>query len=175
MEKKDAIVSITYIISGALLQMFNGVQDGFGATLISIFGFIVFFMGLSKLKNLVDEIGQKAIGLLMIAALIGAGGAVIDLIPLMGLIASIAYLAAFIMELIGLSQLKSSRTFGPEGKSGFSILTLAMVLSIVRAVIGVIPFIGGIFASIISVAVVVLVLVGWMKVQEDMAERFVTG
>lgn len=176
MEKKDAIMAVTYIISGSLLQMFNGVQDGFGATLVSILGFIVFFMGLKKLKNLVDPAGQKAIGMLMTGAIIGGSGAIIDLFPVIGsIIASIAYLIAFIFELIGLTQFKSSRTFGPTAQNGFSILVTSMALSVLRAIVGLIPFIGGLFASIISVVVVVLILFGWMKVQEDMAERFVTG
>lgn len=175
MEKKEAIVALTYIISGALLQMFNGVEDGFASTIITIFGFIMFFTGLGNLRNLIDPAGQSAANLLRAAALVGAASAVIDLIPFIGgIIATIGYLFAFIIELIGLNQFKSSRTFGATGKSGFTLLTVAMVLAVVRAIFGFIPFFGGIIASVLSIIAVMLILMGWMKVQEDLAERFVT-
>lgn len=182
MEKKDAIVALTYIISGALMQLLNGVQDGYPATVVTITGFIVFFIGLNKLKQLVDGTGQTATGILMIGAIIGTVAALIDFIPFLGSYAYVVYFLAFLVELIGLIQFKSSRTFGPTGRSGFSVLSIAMVISILRALIGMLPlfddslvifFLGDIIISMFTVLALILVLVGWMKVQEDLAERFV--
>jgi hypothetical protein len=175
MEKKEAIVAVTYIICGALLQMFNSIEDGFAGTLITIFGFVILIVGLNRLKTIIDQTGQRAASLIIIAAIIGGIGALIDLIPFLGVFfATIAYLAAFVIQLIGLNQFKASRTFGTTGKRGFTLLIIAMVLSVLGALVGVIPVLGDYFTSILSISALILILFGWLKVQEDLAERFVS-
>lgn len=175
MENKSAIQSVTYILSGALLQLFNGVDDGWASTLVAIFGFILFYVGLGKLKSGLDAPGQQAVGLLMIAAIIGVAGAFIDLIPLMGIFASLAFVAAFVIELIGFLRLKNSGALNEAGKSGVSLLIAAMALAIVQSLFGFLPFVGGIFAAIFAIAAIVLVFLGWVKIQEDMAERSIVN
>ncbi len=122
MEKKETIKSVTFILSGALLQMFNGIGDGWASSLAALFGMIIFFMGLKKLKSGVDEKGQAAVKLLIVSAILSMVGFVIDIIPLMGILASIVLLAAFIVELIGILKLKASASIGEAGKSGVTLV-----------------------------------------------------
>ena len=48
MNKKEAIKSVTFILVGAILQFFNGIGNGWGATLTALFGIILFFIGLTQ-------------------------------------------------------------------------------------------------------------------------------
>ena len=94
MDKKETIKSVTFVLSGALLQMFNGIGGGWASSLAAIFGMILFFMGLSKLKSGIDEKGQGGVKLLIIAAILSIVGFVFDIIPMLGIVASIVLIAA---------------------------------------------------------------------------------
>ena len=124
------------------------------------------------LKNSLDENGQGAVKLLIIGSIIGIVGLVIDFIPLIGFVSSIIYIVAFVIELVGILKLKKSDSFGEIGKSGVTFLLIAMILAILQSFFGLlpIPFIG-ILTSILSIAALVLVLFGWMKVQEGLVEK----
>ncbi len=165
MEKKETIKSVTFIIAGALLQIFNGVGGGWAAPVVSIFGLILFFIGLSKLKEGLDAAGKSAVSLLIIAAVIGILGLIIDLIPLVGWVAIIIFIIAFIIELIGFIRLKTSSTIGDKGKSGAGLLIVSMVLVIIAAIFWFIPLVGGIISAILSLVALFLVFYGWLKIQ----------
>lgn len=172
MDKKESIKSVTFILSGAILQMFNGIGGGLWSTLTSIFGIILFFIGLSKLKEGLDENGKAGVKLLIIAAIIAGVGFIIDIIPLIGgMIASIVLLAAFIVQLLGYLKLKSSDTIGEVGRSGANLLFIAMIVAAFASLLGIIPFLGGIFVSISSLAGLMLIFFGWLKVQEGLIEE----
>ena len=154
------------------MQLYNGVSGGWASTVVAIFGFVLFLMGLNMLKNSLDENGQGAVKLLIIGSIIGIVGLVIDFIPLIGFVSSLIYIVAFVIELVGILKLKKSDSFGETGKSGVTFLLIAMILAIVQSFFGLlpIPFIG-ILSSILSIAALVLVLFGWMKVQEGLVEK----
>ncbi len=166
MKRNEAIQSVSFILCGALLQLFNGIGSGWASTLVAILGFILFYSGLSKLKTGLDANGQGAVRLLSIAAIIGAIASFVDLIPLMWVFAGILYIGAFALELVGFLRLRGSESIGETGKSGAMLLLVAMPLAIIQALIGLIPFVGGFFASFFAVGALVLVLMGWLRVQE---------
>ena len=171
MERKETIKAVTFILCGSLLQMFNGIGGGIWSGLTAIFGMVIFFMGLSKLKAGLDENGQSAVKLLIISAIISLVAFVIDLLPLIGgVISSIILLAAFIIELLGILKLKNCATIGETGKSGVTLLLVAMILAILSALFGVIPFLGAIVVSVFSLASLILIFFGWIKVQEGLIE-----
>lgn len=174
MEKKETIKSVTFIIVGSLLQLYNGVSGGWASTVVAIFGFVLFLMGLNMLKNSLDENGQGAVKLLVIASILGIIGLVIDFIPLIGFVSSIIYIVAFVIELVGFLKLKKSDSIGEVGKGGVTFLLIAMILAIVQAFFGLLPIpFMGILTSILSIAALALVLFGWMKVQEGLVEKMV--
>ena len=171
-ENKETIKAVTFILSGALLQMFNGIGGGWASSLTAIFGMILFLMGLSKLKSGLDEAGKGGVKLLFIAAILSVIGFVFDIIPLMGIVASIILMAAFIVELIGFLKLKASANIGEAGKSGITLLLIAMVLAVIVSIFGFVPLLGGIVGSILSLAALVLVFFGWIKIQEGLMENY---
>ena len=174
MEKKETIKSVTFIIVGSLLQLYNGVSGGWASTIVAIFGFVLFLMGLNMLKSSLDENGQGAVKLLVIASILGIIGLVIDFIPLIGFVSSIIYIVAFVIELVGFLKLKKSDSIGEIGKAGVTFLLIAMILAIVQIFLGLLPIpFMGILTLIIAIAALVLVLFGWIKVQEGLVEKMV--
>ncbi|MCD4746547.1 MAG: hypothetical protein K8R58_09620 [Bacteroidales bacterium] len=165
MEKKETIKAVTFILSGALLQIFNGIGGGWATHLISIFGLILFLIGLNKLKKGLDSAGQGAVQMLFIGVILGLVGIFFDLIPLMGWLAIVLYIVAFVFELIGFIKLKKSTTIGEIGKSGAGLLVIALILLLVACIFWFIPLIGGIFVSILSLAALFLAFYGWVKIQ----------
>ena len=169
METKETTKAVTFILSGSLLQMFNGVSGGFWSGITALIGVAIFFIGLSSLKKGIDEQGKSAISLLIIAAIVSGIGYLLGLIPLVGIVGSIFLLAAFIVELIGYLRLKNSNSIQETGKKGVNLLLVAMVLGAVSALLGIIPFLGGVIVSICSLAGTILILLGWVKIQEGLS------
>lgn len=166
MEKKETIKAITYVLSGTLLQMFNGIGGGWASGVAAIFGLVLFFIGLIKLKEGLDEKGKSAVKLLIIAAIVAVIGFIFDIIPLMGIIAAIVLIVAFVIELIGFIKLRSSVSIGATGKSGATLIIVAMILAILENIFSFLPAIGGIIGSILSIMALILVFFGWLRVQD---------
>jgi hypothetical protein len=171
MEKKENIKSVTFVLSGSLLQMFNGIGGGFWSTMTAILGIVLFFIGLSRLKGGLDEAGKGAVKLLIIAAILSGVGFILKLIPVIGgVIASVFVLAAFVIQLIGYIKFKSSDSIGEIGKSGVTLLLVAMILAAFGALLGIVPFLGGIVVSIVSFIGLILLFLGWLRIQEGLME-----
>lgn len=170
MKQQTSSTAITYILGGALLQMYAGIGSGWMSVIIAIFGFVIFYIGLDKLKFGLDQTGQSAASMLKLAAIVGAISAFVDLIPLLGILASLGYTAAFVIELVGFLKLKNSDTVGVSGKSGASLLLIAMILAVVQSLIGLLPFVGGYLAAPLGLAALMLVFFGWIRVQEGLFE-----
>jgi hypothetical protein len=168
MEKKETIKSVTFILSGSLLQIFNGVGDNWRATLASIFGIILLFIGLRNLKNGLDNPGKKAVMLLIVATVLGIIGLIFDLIPLLGIVAGIFFILTFILELVGFIMLLSSATIGAGGKTGAILLIIAMIVAVIESILGLLPFVGGIIGGILGIIALILVFFGWLKIQDGL-------
>lgn len=168
MQNHQSIQSIPYILGGALLQMFTGFGDSWASSLAAIFGFVMFLSGLGKLKIGLDVVGQGAVSLLSLGAIIGAASALFGMIPILGVLGEFGFVIAFGLELFGLLKLRGSNSIGETGKSGAMLLIFAMALAILSALFGLIPFFGGIMASFIALAALVLLFMGWTRIQEGM-------
>ena len=168
MKQIPSSTAVTYILGGALLQLYAGIDDGWLSLIIAIFGFAIFYQGLDKLKVGLDSTGQSAVGMLKSGALVGGVAAFVDFIPFLGILASLGYVAAFVIELVAYLKLKDSISLGATGKSGASFLLIAMILAIVQSLLSFIPFIGGYIAAPIGLAALILVFFGWVRIQEGM-------
>ena len=158
--------SVTYILSGTLLQICSNVWSGWSASLVALFGFVVFYVGLGKMQHNLDNIGWKAASMLKLAAIVGAVAAFVDFIPLLGWLALVGYIVAFVIELLGFFKLKGSEMLNPSGKDGVTLLLIAMSLSIIQTMCGFIPYFGGYIATPFALAALALVFFGWTKVQD---------
>jgi len=167
-----SITAVTLILVGNMLTTYNNIGTGWTATLTAIIGFVLFFVGLGQLKSVLDEQGQKGVKLLTYSAILGIIALIIHLIPLIGgVFAGVLYLAAFVIQLVGLLQLKKSDKIGSQGISGINNLLIAMVLMIVGSLISILPFAGETINSIICLVALLLILFGWLNIQKGVVEN----
>ena len=138
--------------------------------MVTILGFFLFITGLRKLKPGLDLAGQGAVSVLVIAAIIGVASAFFSMIPFFGRLGGIGFALAFALELFGLFKLRSSDSIGWEGKSGVTLLIVAMGLAIITSILVMIPFVGIYIASFFALASVGLIFWGWLKVQTGILE-----
>lgn len=170
--KKDAVKSVTLVLVGNMLTTYNNIGSGWTSTITAIIGFVLFFLGLGQLKSFLDENGKKGISLLINAAILGIVALVIHLIPLLGgFLAGLLYLIAFIIQLIGLLKLKNSESLGSVGVAGVNNLLIAMALMIFGSLLSILPFAGEAINSVISLIALLLILFGWLKIQEAIIEK----
>lgn len=170
MERIKSFKSIAYILSGSLLYLYNGVSGGWTSGLAAIFGFVIFIIGLDMLRSGLDQPGQSGTNLMRIAAIIGAIASLFDLVPLMGWLSGIGFIASFIILLLGLLRLKNSAAIGLAGRNGATRLAIAMAVSIIAAIISILPFLGNFVASFFALAAMLLSFTGWLKIQEGIIE-----
>jgi len=170
--KQKAITSVTLILVGNMLTTYNNIGSGWTSTITAIIGFILFFIGIGQLQSFIDEPGRYGLKLLKIAAILGIIALIIHLMPLVGgLFAGIIYLIVFIIQLVGLLNLRKSALLGNEGANGISYLIIAMVLMIIGSFIGMLPFAGDTIKAFFALGAFMLILFGWLKIQEGIAVR----
>ncbi|MDO8366313.1 MAG: hypothetical protein Q7T20_05905 [Saprospiraceae bacterium] len=172
MENKVSFIqSVTLILCGGLLQACGNIADGWSGAVVVVAGFILFYVGLGNLSLGLDDIGRRAVGLLRIAAIVGIIGGVIDIIPLMGLMSGLLYIAAFILQVLGFLQLKNSLKLGAVGSSGVSLLVAANALAVIATLFGILPIVGGFLASFLYLGTLALIILGWLRVQESLIRQ----
>ncbi len=188
-------VSVSYILAGMLIQVGATAMSGWGAAIASLFGFIVFFTGLNKLKNTMDAKGQEAVQMLILAVFIGLGASVLDFIASLtvtrdiytlgaGMMAgsfapsifervvSFIFIAAFVLQLIGYVKIKDSELIDATGRTGSTLLIIAAALAIVASIFSGMFIIGGGFvAGIFGIGSLFLVLFGWLGIQKSIATK----
>lgn len=169
--KEKAIISVTSVLVGNILTTFNNIGSGWTSTVTTILGFILFFAGLNQLKPFCDEAGQKGIQLLIKAAITGLVAMFIDFIPLLGILAGIIYIIAFVLQVYGLLELKKSQSIGVEGVAGTSNLITALVFVILGSILGLIPFAGDTINALVSLAALVIIIFAWMRIQQGIINR----
>ena len=168
---KATLQSITYIITGELLQLVGVVGDTWLTTITALFGIGLFFGGLSKLKQGLDAEGQSGAQWLIIASVVGFVASIVDFIPLMGVISSLLFTLSFIFHILGFVKLGKSKSIGSVGKSGLTLLFAAMGLAIFATLLGVVPFVGPMVGSMAGFGALVCALFGWLRIQEGIIEQ----
>jgi hypothetical protein len=163
----QALHSFMYILPGTLLLQLNGFYESIPSFLISIFGCIILITGYRKLISISDQHFKKGVNMLNTAIYILIASLVIDLIPFLGIIATIGYIIGFGLQLYGFILIKDSPLLQQNGIDGINFLISSMALSIFGFFINLIPFFGDYFASYIFAIVFVLITFGWIKLFEN--------
>lgn len=177
MKKTKSITSVTFILIGSLISTYSSIDSGVLITkalisLISIFGLILFFVGLSRLKESLDDTGKDAISKLTWAAILGIIAGFFSFIPILGLIpAGLLNLASFILQVIGLLKLKNSKTLGATGADGVNYLLVAMGIMVVAGLFNIIPFAGDSIKAVFAFIAFLIIPFGWIKIQEAVVEN----
>ena len=170
MEQLSSFKSVTYILAGMLLYQYNSLAGGWTSGLASIFGFSLYIIGLNMLKAGLDSKGKSAVSLMVVGGLIGGVSSLLDLIPMVGVLSGVGFIVSFALIAWGLFRLKGSSSLSQVGISGTKQIIIAMLVVIVGAFVSLMPFVGGIVASIFSLTAMVLTVTGWFKVQEGLIQ-----
>lgn len=165
--KQDLATAVMYILPGTLLQELTGLYDSIPSNLLTLFGCYLIITGLNKLHGNLDQRGSQGLSYLKTAVYIFIAGACIDIIPFFGILATILYISAFGLQLYGYIVLKSSETFGSEGKDGVLFLIISMSLALISVFFNLMPFIGGYISSYFVLIIIPLLIFGWLKIYND--------
>lgn len=130
-----------------------------------IVGYFLFLKGLGEWAPMLSPGDAKAVKQVRTGVILGLVATVIAFIPVIGWFRGIINIIAFIMMLLGYNALKNSSTFPPEAAKGASSLFIAMILSLVGAVIGFIPLIGGFIEMVLDIVAFFMILSGWGKIK----------
>lgn len=165
----NVVSPIISISSGVSMLSGNGGGGGvaFNAiiSLAIIAGYVMFFLGLKDFRNVVNLQDKDAVQKLFTATIISIAGYVLGLIPLAGwILKGICVIVSCIMMLLGYSALRNSQTFPTIAREGASKLYTAMILSIIGAVIGLIPVVGGFIGGILDIIAFIMIIIGWKKI-----------
>lgn len=153
-----------FILLAVLLHVYDGIGDTLMTGLAALIGLVFYWIGLGKLKSILDDHGIQGISKLKIAVILGIVGVAIGLLPLIGgIVGGIIGLVAFIFEFIGYGLLKNCATIGSEGQDGAGKLRTSMIIVFVAVVVGFLPVIGDMFQAFLSLVALWFVFQGWNK------------
>ncbi|PTN09070.1 hypothetical protein [Mangrovibacterium marinum] len=163
------------ILIGGLLFIYKEIGGGIAFNIIALAGIVLFFLGLGKLIHNLDEEGTRGAKKIRLALILLIVAAFLDMIPLMGLIAGIVAIVAFIVELTGYLRMKRSTAIGDLGQSGAKILVINMVLLAVASLFGIIPFVGSMVVGGVSTLSLILWIIGWLRIEAGTVDRLTTA
>lgn len=139
--------------------------------IFALAGYVFYFLGIMGMKN--TALGSswgKATGNLFIGAILGLVALVIDFIPLMGWLSSIASIVGFVFSFMAFNELRKTSD-DAELAGGSQLLWICAIVGIVAGafsiIIGWIPIVGGVFAILFSIADFILAFLGWKKISNS--------
>ncbi len=138
--------------------------------ILAIAGYVYYFLGIKGMKAAsVGNVIEPGTSQIYTGALLALIGAVVDLIPLLGWVAAILSIISFVLMFLGFGKIRDLAV-NSNAAAGAKQLWLAMLLGLIGAVIGFIPFIGGIISMIISIVVLVFGFLGWKNISNSELE-----
>lgn len=169
-------IAAAVAVLGGAAEIASGGEIGGGAlggaaalliiiALASVAISVITLMAYARLQKDFGEttVDGSAFGKLKIAAIIAIIGSVVGLIPVAGtIIALVCSIATFILYLIAFSALKNSTTF--PGAAGAGTVFTAYILSLIGAVLSIIPIIN-IVGAILTLIGLIMLIVGWAKIK----------
>ena len=153
------------ILIGLLLSQYKNIDSSTLTSIAAFIGFVIYWIGLGKFKDSLEEKGINCVSKLKTAIILGICASVIGFIPLIGLIpAAILRLIAFVFEFMGYSILRESETLGEKGQKGASMLRTSMIIFMIGTIIGFIPILGTWVKFICSIIGIYFIFSGWTSI-----------
>lgn len=149
------------ILLALLMHIFNFVNNTTATSVAAFIGLFLYFKGLSQLKSGMDQAGLEAADKLKLAIILSIIAVVLDLIPMMGWLAVIFSVLAFVFEFMGYGRLSCSAVVGAEGARGAGMLRNSMIVMVVAAVCSL--FLDAL-ASFVALAALLMAFSGWVQV-----------
>lgn len=176
---KSTVMNIIYsIIIYAVAGILAGVFGAFGTLnstanalkwvffIIEIGGFVWYFMNLTKFITLQkNDADSAAVSGVRLAYIISIVGVLLSMIPAVGWIFGlICSIVSLVLLIINFGKLSNSTILPQGAKEGANLLKVSVIVSLVGAVLGIIPAVGWIFALLCGIVSIVLLFMGWSKV-----------
>lgn len=158
------------LLTGMLMHTFTMIDDSIVIKIAAFVGFIIYWLGIEKLKSGLDTTGQKGASYLKKSIVLNVIGLILDMIPLMGVVANIFYIISFIVNFMGYGKLSHSEMIDPKGQVGASRLKTAMILSVIVSLFGFAEdwlfLLGpvGILLGMMQLCVILLIYFGWRRI-----------
>lgn len=165
MNKNETIQSVTYILYGSSLTGIGSAIDTYTAAFITLTGFIIMYLGFRSLGSGTDLKLKSAASLLKISAIIGLISGIINLIPLVEMLALWGFVVAFIVEIFGIVRIGKAEAVKNYGEGAVTYILIGIFCTILANLTGILPFIGGTVSTVISLLAIILVFTGWIRVQ----------
>lgn len=134
---------------------------------ITIVGYVLILGGLKTFSEVqAAPADAQAVMDVRTAYLYQLIGAICAIIPFIGWIASLVLTILFFIKALGAyGKLSQSATFPIEARNGAGKLRLAVILTLVGIIVGLIPLLGTVVNLIITVIVLILTLMGWNAIK----------
>lgn len=135
--------------------------------LASVAAFVYYLIGIKEMKSAASGSSlEVATGRLWAGAILGLCGSVLAVIPVLSLVGVLLGLAGFIVSWTGYSAFKTDAA-DEKAKEGGAKLANVCLLSVISAVVALIPGAGWILTLIIDIVALVFALQGWKAVAES--------
>lgn len=163
-------------LNGVLNSIFGFVPGvGIVFSILALAAFVFYFLGIKGMKEASSSTSYApALNNLYISAIIIACSIIVDIIPLLGWLASLAAIASYVFAVLAYNDLRK-RTENTLLSQGGKLLFIASIVAAAEAfldiVIGWIPVVGDIFGTLINLAVVLLLIFGWLKFSKSELEE----
>lgn len=132
--------------------------------IVSIACTVIFLVYITKLIDLVNAADKDAVSKIRLANVIAIVGSIfVAFVPSLGIVAFIINVVAWVILFMAYGSLKNSSTFPAEAAKGMGRLRTAMILSIIGALVALIPFIGFI-GGLVSLFAFIWNILGWKRV-----------
>lgn len=159
-----AIVGMADMAS-AVASLANGGGGGSSLGLIcdilALAALVYYFLGIKGMKeSAVGTVLAEGTANLYTGALLGVIGALVGIIPLIGMVGGLVKIVGWVFMFLGFGKIRKTNLSGLAAK-GAQQLWLMMLLTLIGAVIGLIPLIGTVIGLIISIVVLILAFLGW--------------
>ncbi|NLL27312.1 MAG: hypothetical protein GX259_00795 [Bacteroidales bacterium] len=133
--------------------------------ILSFVGYIIYFLGINKFKTLVNNNDKPAAKILFLGVLLSLIGALLAIIPVIGVVGGFVSLAGSILMIVAYNKLKNSSTMPEKAKKGWSLLFISALALVLVFVIGFIPVAGLWLSSIVSIFAWIMIIIGWKKIK----------
>lgn len=133
--------------------------------ILSLVGYILYFMGVNKFKTLVNDNDKPAAKMLYQGVLLGLIGTLIAIIPLIGVVGGIIALVGSIFMIMAYNKMRSSSTMPEEAKKGWNLLFISALVLVCIFVVNFIPVVGSWLNVIGTIIAWVMMIMGWGKIK----------
>jgi hypothetical protein len=156
--------SILHILTGSLLLELYIFAESIPSWIIGLFGCYILYLGYQKLSIPGEHQWNKGVGMLITSFYVLVFSIFIDIIPLLGFLATLGSLAAFGLKVYSIILLRKSEVSNTNILSGFSLVLLGLSFAFTASLFNLIPFFGDYISSYLLIGYFICYTLGWMKV-----------